>query len=154
MMGGSERALYEQVILDHNKNPRNFKEMKDADAVMEGYNPLCGDQFTVYLKFDGDKISDIAFKGSGCAISKSSASVMTTELKGKTRAEATEIFKRFHHMITSAPDAPLDEDAMGKLMVFSGVREFPIRIKCATLAWHALASALEKRAGQISTENS
>ena len=151
-MGGSERALYEQVILDHNKNPRNFGEMKDADCTMEGFNPLCGDQFTIYLKFDGDKISDIAFKGTGCAISKSSASVMTTELKGKTKEEAMEIFKRFHHMITSAPDVPLDEDELGKLCIFGGVREYPIRIKCATLAWHACSAAMESKAGQISTE--
>ena len=152
-MSGSERALYEQVILDHNKNPRNFREIPGADASLQGYNPLCGDQFTVYLKFDGDVIADIAFKGSGCAISKSSASVMTSELKGKTRAEAAKIFKRFHHMITSAPDAPLDEDELGKLMVFSGVREFPIRIKCATLAWHALAAAIENKHDGVSTES-
>lgn len=151
-MSGSERALYEQVILDHNKNPRNFREMKDADSHLEGYNPLCGDQFTIYLKFDGDRIADISFKGSGCAISKSSASVMTSELKGKTRAEAAEIFRRFHHMITSAPDAPLDTEELGKLAVFSGVREYPIRIKCATLAWHALSAALAKKDGQVTTE--
>lgn len=152
-MSGSERALYEQVILDHNKNPRNFREIAEPDRELKGYNPLCGDQFTIYVKFDGDVIADVAFKGSGCAISKSSASVMTTELKGKTRAEALEIFNRFHHMITSAPDAPMDEDALGKLRVFSGVREFPVRIKCATLAWHAMAAALENKQGQISTES-
>lgn len=151
-MSGSERALYEQVILDHNKNPRNFREIKDADRTLEGYNPLCGDQFTVYLKMDGDKIADLAFKGSGCAISKSSASVMTAELKGKTREEALAIFNKFHHMITSAPDDPLDPDDLGKLAVFSGVREYPIRIKCATLAWHALAAALENKQAPISTE--
>ncbi len=151
-MASSERALYEQVILDHNKNPRNFREIKDADRTLEGYNPLCGDQFTVYLNFDGDKISDIAFKGSGCAISKSSASVMTAELKGKTRAEAIEIFNKFHHMITSAPDAPLDPDDLGKLAVFSGVREYPIRIKCATLAWHAVSAALDNKHTPVSTE--
>lgn len=152
-MSGSERALYEQVILDHNKNPRNFREIAEPDRELKGYNPLCGDQFTIYVKFDGEVISDVAFKGSGCAISKSSASLMTTELKGKTRAEALEIFNRFHHMITSAPDVPLDEDALGKLRVFSGVREFPVRIKCATLAWHAMAAALDNKQGQISTES-
>lgn len=151
-MSGSERALYEQVILDHNKNPRNFREIVDADCTMEGFNPLCGDHFTIYLNFDGDTISDIAFKGSGCAISKSSASVMTAELKGKTRAEAMEVFKRFHHMITSAPDTPLDEAELGKLCIFGGVREYPIRIKCATLAWHAFSAALESKEGQVSTE--
>jgi len=151
-MSDTSRALYEQVILDHNKNPRNFKELPNADRVVEGYNPLCGDQFTVYLNLEGDRIVDIAFKGAGCAISKSSASVMTSELKGKTKAEALAVFQKFHHMITSAPDVPLDEEDLGKLRIFAGVREYPIRIKCATLAWHALASALENKADPVSTE--
>lgn len=146
------RALYEQVILDHNRNPRNFKKLPEADKSVEGFNPLCGDHFTVHLKMDGDVISDITFEGSGCAISKSSASVMTTVLKGKTRAEAEELFHRFHTMITSRPDAPLDPDALGKLQVFAGVREFPVRIKCATLAWHAVHSAIEGDAAPVTTE--
>ncbi len=146
------RALYEQVILDHNKNPRNFGKLQDADRTVEGFNPLCGDHFTVHLKLDGEVITDIRFEGSGCAISKSSASVMTTVLKGKTRAEAEALFNRFHTMITSRPDAPLDEDSLGKLKVFSGVREFPIRIKCATLAWHAIHSAIGGDGQTVTTE--
>jgi nitrogen fixation NifU-like protein len=151
-MAGSSRALYEQVILDHNKNPRNFKELPGATRKIEGFNPLCGDHFTVYLKLDGDTITDMSFKGSGCAISKSSASLMTTLLKGHTVQEAQALFDRFHDMITSAPDAPLNEEELGKLMVFSGVREFPVRIKCATLAWHALVAALTGEDEPITTE--
>ena len=146
------RALYEQVILDHNKNPRNFREMPDATRHIEGFNPLCGDHFTIYLKMDGNTISDVSFKGAGCAISKSSASVMTTLLKGKTREEAEVLFQRFHHLDTSPMDVEVDETNLGKLQVFSGVREFPVRIKCATLAWHALIAALEEKADPVSTE--
>ena len=146
------RALYEEVILDHNKNPRNFRELGADAHRSEGFNPLCGDHFTVYVSMEGDRISDITFQGAGCAISKSSASVMTTLLKGKTVAEAQTLFNRFHTMITSSPDAPLDEKALGKLRVFGGVREFPIRIKCATLAWHAMAAAIDGRGDPISTE--
>ena len=146
------RALYEQVILDHNKNPRNFREMPDATRHIEGFNPLCGDHFTIYLKMDGNTISDVSFKGAGCAISKSSASVMTTLLKGKTREEAEVLFQRFHHLVTSPMDVEVDETNLGKLQVFSGVREFPVRIKCATLAWHALIAALEEKADPVSTE--
>ncbi|HNR29767.1 MAG TPA: SUF system NifU family Fe-S cluster assembly protein [Candidatus Hydrogenedentes bacterium] len=150
-MSGS-RALYEQVILDHNKNPRNFKVIEDADRKIEGFNPLCGDHFTVFLKLDGTTISDIGIQGAGCAIAKSSASIMSSILKGKSVDEAKELFDRFHAMVTSAPDAPLDEAALGKLAVFSGVREYPIRIKCATLAWHALLAALQGENQQVSTE--
>ena len=146
------RALYEQVILDHNRNPRNFKKLPDADKTVEGFNPLCGDHFTVHIKLDGEIISDISFEGSGCAISKSSASVMTTVLKGKTRAEAEALFHQFHTMITSRPDTALDEAHLGKLAVFSGVREFPVRIKCATLAWHAIHSAIEGDTAPVTTE--
>jgi nitrogen fixation NifU-like protein len=147
------RALYEQVILDHNKNPRNFKVLEGADRHVEGFNPLCGDHFTVYLKFDGETIEDVSFKGSGCAISKSSASVMTTLLKGRSRSEARELFNTFHRLLTSSPDTPVDEDEVGKLMVFSGVREFPIRIKCASLAWYACMSGLDDVAdAPVSTE--
>lgn len=148
----SKRALYEKVILDHNKAPRNFGAMENADYKGEGYNALCGDHFNIYVKFDGDKIDEVRFEGSGCAISKSSASVMTTLLKGKTREEAAELFKNFKGMITSDYDAPIDEEKLGKLVVFSGVREYPIRIKCATLPWHTLVSALHGERGTISTE--
>lgn len=146
------RALYEQVILDHNKNPRNFKKIENPDREIEGFNPLCGDHFTVYLKLDGDRIEDIGFHGAGCAISKSSASVMTTLLKGKTAAEARALFEKFHAMITADMDAAVDMESLGKLQVFSGVREYPVRIKCATLAWHALVAALEGEDKPVSTE--
>lgn len=146
------RALYEQVILEHNKKPRNFRDMPNADRKVEGYNPLCGDHFTVYLKLDGDRIEDISFSGAGCAISKSSASVMTTLLKGKTKREAEELFRRFHTMVTSSPGTPIDEESVGRLAVFSGVREFPIRIKCATLAWHSALAALDGKSDTVSTE--
>jgi nitrogen fixation NifU-like protein len=148
-----QRNLYEKVILDHNKSPRNFGEMENPDQQADGYNALCGDQFTVYLKFgDDDVIEDIKFEGAGCAISKSSASVMTSMMKGKTRAEAQELFSNFTTMITSEVDTPLDEEALGKLMVFSGVREYPVRVKCATLAWHTMISALEGDENSVSTE--
>jgi nitrogen fixation NifU-like protein len=148
----NNRALYEQVILEHNKKPRNFHKMEDADRSIEGQNPLCGDHFTIYLKFDDDTISDVSFDGSGCAISKSSASVMTTMLKGKTREEAEQIFVKFHNMITSDPEKPVDEDDVGRLAVFAGVRAFPVRIKCATLAWHAMLSGIDGKQDVVSTE--
>lgn len=146
------RALYEQVILEHNKRPRNFHEMEDATRKAEGMNPLCGDQFTVYLKLDGDKIADVSFHGAGCAISKSSASVMTTLLKGKTLKEAEALFVKFHKMITSDPETPLDDEALGKLAVFGGVRAYPVRIKCATLPWHAMLAAIDAKNDPVSTE--
>jgi nitrogen fixation NifU-like protein len=147
-----QRSLYEQVILDHNKKPRNWGAMEGADHKAEGYNALCGDQFTIYMKMDGDVISEITFEGAGCAISKSSASVMTTLLKGKTIAEAQELFHSFTEMITSPTDAELDAKALGKMAVFSGVREYPVRVKCATLSWHTMLSALEDRDDPVSTE--
>ena len=147
-----KRSLYEQVILDHNRAPRNYGDMPDADLHAEGYNPLCGDQFTIYLKINDGTIEGLQFDGAGCAISKSSASVMTTLLKGKSVEEARTLFEKFKAMITSAPDAPLDADDLGKLMVFSGVREYPVRIKCATLAWHTVISALEGRDEAVTTE--
>ena len=148
-----QRALYQQVILDHNKSPRNYGEMECPDHKAEGYNALCCDQFTIYLKMgEGDVIEDITFEGAGCAISKSSASVMTTMLKGKTQAEAQQLFTGFTDMVTSDVDAPFDKDMVGKALVFSGVREYPVRVKCATLAWHTLMSALEDADGTISTE--
>jgi len=146
------RALYEQVILDHAKNPRNFRALEPCDCKCEGFNPLCGDQFTIYLRLDGDIIKEVGFTGAGCAISKSSASVMTTILKGKTIPEARALFTRFHQMVTSEPNSPLPEDALGKLAVFGGVRDFPVRIKCATLAWHTLSAALDGKDRPISTE--
>ena len=147
------RELYQQVILDHNKNPRNFGALEGANRVQEGYNPLCGDQLHVYLLVsDEGLIEDIQFKGSGCAISKASASIMTETLKGKTESEAQEIFSCFHEVVTSDVDAPVDADGIGKMAVFAGVREFPMRVKCATLAWHTMSSALKRGEDAISTE--
>ena len=146
------RALYQEVILDHTKNPRNFREITPCDHKVEGYNPLCGDHLTVFITMEDDLIQDIAFTGQGCAISKSSASLMTTVLKGKTIKEARTLFNHFHHMVTSELDEPIEETALGKLRVFSGIREFPVRIKCATLAWHALNTAFETTETTISTE--
>lgn len=142
--------LYQQVILDHNKSPRNFRVMTDANHSAEGFNPLCGDHLNVYLKMDGEVITDVSFDGSGCAISKASASMMTAALKGKTQAEAEKIFTAFHDMVSTdnAPDAAL----LGKLTVFSGVREFPARVKCASLAWHTLHAAFSSKHAVVSTE--
>ena len=137
------QALYQQVILDHNKNPHNFGELEHADCFAEGLNPLCGDHINVFLNVDGDVITDIRFNGSGCAISKSSASIMTTLLKGKRVAEAEELFGKFHDLVTAEMDDQFDMDELGKLAVFAGIREFPARVKCASLAWHTLKSALE-----------
>ncbi|KPK65789.1 MAG: nitrogen fixation protein NifU [Gemmatimonas sp. SG8_38_2] len=146
------RELYQQVILEHSRSPRNFKELDGASHSAEGYNPLCGDQIAVFVILDGDKIADIGFKGSGCAISKASASLMTAAVKGKTLAEAEALFGSFREMVTSEHDADIDADELGKLAVFSGVREFPVRVKCATLAWHTLHSALEGKGESVSTE--
>jgi nitrogen fixation NifU-like protein len=145
------QALYQQVILDHNKNPNNFGQLDNPNCSAEGLNPLCGDHINVFLNLDGEVISDIRFNGSGCAISKSSASIMTTLLKGKTIAEAEELFGKFHDLVTADMDKQFDEDDFGKLAVFAGVREFPARVKCASLAWHTLKSALEGK-HSISTE--
>ena len=150
MTGLSE--LYQEVILDHNNSPRNFREIDGATQIAEGYNPLCGDRVVVYLQLDNDVIGDISFQGSGCAISKASASMMTVSLKGKTRTEAEELFQRFHSMVTGAADRAIDPQALGKLAVFSGVREFPARVKCANLAWHALHAALDGNREPVSTE--
>ena len=144
------RDLYQEVILEHSKVPRNYRGMAEADHKAEGFNPLCGDRFTVYLHMDGGRIHDISFQGSGCAISKASASMMTQTLKGKTRDEADELFRRFHDLVTGQGNPP--ETEMGKLAVFSGVSEFPARVKCATLAWHTLKSALTGAAEPVSTE--
>ena len=147
------RALYEEVILDHNKNPKNFGPLPDADIVQEGYNPLCGDSFRIYLKLDGNTVQEVSFDGHGCAISKASASVMTTLVKGRQREEIEELFQAFQEMLKTDPAVPLDAEKLGKLKVFSGVREFPVRIKCATLAWHALLAALNHHDGPVSTES-
>ena len=144
--------LYQEVILDHNNSPRNFREMDSATQIAEGYNPLCGDRVVVYLQLDNDVIGDISFQGSGCAISKASASIMTVSLKGQTSTQAEDLFQRFHSMITGAANRGIDPQALGKLAVFSGVREFPARVKCANLAWHALHAALDGNRETVSTE--
>ena len=141
--------LYQEVILDHNRRPRNFRTL-DEGRRQEGYNPLCGDRLTLYVKLENDRISDVAFQGSGCAISKASASLMTEALKGKTIDEARVLFDRFHDMVTSSPDTPPPD--LGKLSVLSGVREYPTRIKCASLAWHTLKAALSEEHSPVSTE--
>lgn len=146
------RELYQEVILDHSRKPRNFREMTEATRTAVGNNPLCGDRVTVYLRMDGDRVIDASFQGQGCAISKSSASMMTDAVKGKTRAEADEMFERFHRMVTSGVPSPDDAAILGKLAVFAGVSEFPIRVKCASLAWHTLRAALEAKSETVSTE--
>jgi len=145
------RELYQQVILDHNKNPRNFREMEDATSRVDGYNPLCGDHYTVFLKTDGDTIAEVSFTGSGCAISKASASVMSSTVKGKSKEEAEHLFDTFHRLVTGDASG-LSASDLGRLAAFSGVSEFPARVKCATLAWHTLRSALEGRDEKVSTE--
>ncbi len=147
------RELYQQVILDHNKNPRNFGKLENANRTREGFNPLCGDHLNVHLHLNAeDVIQDIHFEGSGCAISKASASLMTALLKGRSACEATELFDHFHALVTADVDAPIDEKKIGKLAVFAGVREFPMRVKCATLAWHTMKAALKDDVTTISTE--
>jgi nitrogen fixation NifU-like protein len=134
--------LYQEVILDHNRRPRNWGALPDATQTAEGYNPLCGDKLKLHLKIDGDRIAAIAFEGSGCAISKASASLMTDAVKGQARSDALALFDRVHAMLTTPIGQPVDEDAVGKLAVLAGVREFPTRVKCASLAWHTLKLAL------------
>lgn len=137
-MDGNLRELYQEVIFDHNRQPRNFHDMPDADHHADGHNPLCGDQLTVYLRINNDVIEDVSFVGHGCAISTASASLMTEAVKGKTVAEVEALFKDFHALLTETPP----ERDFGKLAVLTGVREFPARVKCATLAWHTLHNAL------------
>jgi nitrogen fixation NifU-like protein len=141
--------LYQEIILDHSKKPRNFGHLDAASTHAEGFNPLCGDRLTLELRLEGDIVKDARFVGAGCAISVASASLMTESLKGKTRAEAGNLFERFHQLLTS--DAAKSED-LGKLAVFSGVREYPTRVKCATLAWHTLKAALENSGEEVTTE--
>lgn len=143
--------LYQEVILEHNKNPRNFREIEGADREADGKNPLCGDALRVYVAMDGETIVDVAFKGSGCAISKASASMMTQSVKGKTKGEAEHIFDEFHRMVTGDLDIETDKNDLGKLKIFSGVLEFPARVKCASLSWHTLHAAL-KGDESVSTE--
>lgn len=144
--------LYQEVILDHNKSPRNFHKLEGANRTAEGYNPLCGDKVTVYIKLDGDVISEISFAGSGCAISKASASMMTDSLKGKTTAEAEALFDRVHKMLKGEIDPKADSIELGKLVVLSGVCHFPARVKCASLSWHTFHTALKGEEGVVSTE--
>ena len=146
------RDLYQEVILDHNRRPRNFRKLECADRTCEGFNPLCGDRLTLFMALDGDRITDVSFEGTGCAISRASASLMTDALKGKTVAEADALFERFHRLVTSDPDAAPDVDGLGKLAVFAGVREHPSRIKCATLSWHTLRAAVTTGETRVSTE--
>jgi nitrogen fixation protein NifU and related proteins len=135
--------LYQEVILEHNKNPRNFREIETATRYADGNNPLCGDALRVYVKMEDDLVKDVAFKGSGCAISKASASMMTQAVKGKTRDEAEVLFDEFHKMVTGELDAESEDNHLGKLKIFAGVLEFPARVKCASLSWHTLHAALE-----------
>lgn len=143
--------LYQQVILDHNKKPRNFRVMEAANRRAEGYNPLCGDQLTVYMDLEGDTVRDVSFEGSGCAISKASASMMTQALKGKSLEEAETLFNEFHGMVTGELDEENEPNHLGRLTIFSGVREFPARVKCATLSWHTMHAALKGKE-MVSTE--
>jgi nitrogen fixation protein NifU and related proteins len=141
--------LYQEVILDHNRHPRNFRVLEGGRKA-EGYNPLCGDRLTVYLRIENDTIADVAFHGSGCAISKASASLMTDSLKGKSVSDAAALFERFQQMITAPPESQVEQ--LGKLAALAGVRQFPVRVKCASLAWHTLKAAIDTRDEVVSTE--
>ena len=145
------RALYQEIILEHNKKPRNFRKLDDATRTLEGYNPLCGDHYTLYLKIENDMVVDISFEGAGCAISKASASVMTTMLKGKSKDEAQGLFETFHKLVTGEL-TDISFETLGKLAAFAGVSEFPARVKCASLAWHTMRSALDAKSEAVSTE--
>jgi nitrogen fixation NifU-like protein len=142
--------LYQEVILDHNRRPRNFRTIEPASHHADGHNPLCGDRLSLYLQVTDGSIADVAFQGSGCAISKASASLMTDAVKGQTVEAALHMFERFHRMVTTPPDQPVE--AMGKLSALAGVREFPVRVKCASLAWHTLKAAIDRGNGEVSTE--
>ena len=146
------RELYQEVILDHNKNPRNFHKMESATKVLEGQNPLCGDHYTLFLRIENDVIKDISFEGSGCAISKASASIMSSILKGKTRQEAERLYHLFHQVVTGELDPTERLAELGKLAAFGGVSEFPVRVKCATLIWHTMHAALNEESGTVSME--
>jgi nitrogen fixation NifU-like protein len=147
----STDALYQEIILEHNRKPRNFREMEDADRKVEGRNPLCGDALTLWVKLDGDSIADVSFKGQGCAISKASASLMTSAVKGKTKQDAEQLFDRFHKLVLGElPEA--EQASLGSLRALGGVSRFPLRVKCASLAWHALHSALASNGTEVTTE--
>lgn len=156
-------ALYQEVILDHNRSPRNWGELEDASRRVNGHNPLCGDQLTLSIRFDGDVISEVKFTGEGCAISKASASMMTQAIKGKTRAEAEQLFERFHALVTGQGAgkgtgetgglSATPDPALGRLKVFEGVARFPTRVKCASLAWHALRAAIEGSSTEVSVDD-
>lgn len=149
---GDLSDLYQQIIVEHNRSPRNFKKLPHATNAAEGSNPLCGDQIRVELQLDGDRIADIGFQGSGCAISQASASLLTGAVLGKTKPEAEALFREVHTMLTSATDAPVDAARLGKLAALAGVRRFPVRVKCASLSWHTLHAALQERAEPVTTE--
>lgn len=146
------RDLYQQVILDHNRHPRNFRAVPDANRTAQGTNPLCGDRLTLYVRLDDDVIADIGFQGSGCAISQASASLMTAAVKGMSREEAEKLFAAFHRMVTGPVDARPDPATLGKLAALGGVRQFPARVKCANLPWHTLQAALEGAVEPVSTD--
>lgn len=146
------RELYQQVILDHNKSPRNFRKMDNATQHAEGYNPLCGDHINIYLLIEDGIVKDVSFKGEGCAISKASASLMTSVLKGKTKKEAEKLFEKFHDLVTGKLGDNPNNDELGKLAVFAGVQEFPVRVKCASLAWHTMMNALKGKQEKVTTE--
>lgn len=143
--------LYQEILLDHYKRPRNFGPLAASDGDAEGHNPLCGDRVEVHVKLDGDRLTDVRFEGSGCAISTASASMMTEAVRGKSRQETAALYERFHELVTGA--APADDERLGELASLGGVREFPMRVKCATLAWHTLRAALEGGARSVSTES-
>ena len=151
-MNGELRDLYQDVVIDHSKQPRNFRKLEDATGTAEGFNPLCGDHLTVYVKLAGGVIEDIAFQGDGCAISKASASLMTAALKGKKEEEALTLFGHVHALLTVGPKGEVKPEDVGKLAALSGVWEFPMRVKCATLAWHTLRSALEGKDERVLKE--
>jgi nitrogen fixation NifU-like protein len=144
--------LYQQLIVDHNRNPRNFRVLPDANRTAEGDNPLCGDRIKLYLRVEDGRVAEATFQGSGCAISKASASMMTQAVQGKTEEEAEQLFKAFHSMVTAPATQPADTSALGKLAAFAGVRAFPARVKCANLAWHTLHAALAASPERVSTE--
>jgi nitrogen fixation NifU-like protein len=150
-MSGTE-ALYQELILEHNRKPRNFREMEDATISVEGRNRLCGDALTLWMKMNGEEIADVSFKGQGCAISKASASLMTSSVKGKTRAEAEALFEQFHKLVTGHLDEA-EHGSLGSLRAFAGVSKFPLRVKCASLAWHAMKSALEGGTAAVTTDD-
>jgi len=152
MLDPELRELYQQVILDHNKSPRNFKKLESANRTAEGYNPLCGDKIDIFLDVEGDIVKNISFQGSGCAISKASASLMSEVVKGKSVQEAKKIFEKFHDLITGKLNEDDNIEELGKLAVLAGVKEFPIRVKCASLAWHTMLSALKNEEKTITTE--